>query len=304
MVYLFVLVLLMLSLDTLWSTLFTNLGWVLLSTNYSFVDSEAYSGNAFVRAKSLFGRSLIWDSERNSTQRGLGFVYWYEMLDLWAADMWDSAGLTATDYVTYGQRAASEQTALRWYQLARHRDPGNERLWLVLGQRCQQDPSISKICDDFLVHTGDNWFVDASFVFGAAGWHFNRIEGAEYAVARCPDLPETQCASIRIETVTSPNGTSWHQCVTLEPGRSYQFSTWIKSATEGTWIPLYYQGALDGKPKGYALRGTYTDSTNWTYLEQVFIAPELDGQRACFHPVRLFSLGQVWFHSAELRMVP
>lgn len=108
---------------------------------------------------------------------------------------------------------------------------------------------------------------------------------------------------IQVDTVTSPYGTSWQQCLALEEGRTYRYSVWLKVQTDGEWIPLYYQGSVDGAPKGYSVKGTHTGSNEWTYWEHDLTAPAFDNDRACFYPVRLLDVGEVWFHSPALKLL-
>ncbi len=215
---------------------------------------------------------------------------------------WQHVTLTAQDYIVFGQHAADRGMALRWYALAERLEPVNPELWLEVGQLCQYD-NRDAACARFLSFNHHNWLVDSDFAFGQAAWRFNRREGADYAITDCPNLPAKKCALVRIDTVTSPHGTGWHQCLVLEPGRRYRFSAWIKTDTAGQWIPIYFQGSVDGSPNGHSLAGVQTGAQEWEYWERVFTAPVFDQNRACFHPVRLLDVGQAWFHSAALRLV-
>jgi hypothetical protein len=260
-------------------------------------------GRSFNQLEIFFEHALVLHPDNLSARRGAGFINWYNARDLQAFEEWQYAGLTVHNYVRFGQLANSVTESLRWYNLAEKLEPDNAELWFYVGQICQREPSVEPICDRFFIRNKFNWLVDSEFAFDLLSWHFNRREGADYAFTSCPDVPTKKCATVRIDTVTSPHGASWQQCLTLEAGRTYRYSVWIKAETNGKWIPLYYQGAVKGAPSGYSVRGSYVGSQGWTYWEHDLIAPEFDSNRACFHPVRLLDRGQVWFHSPTLKLV-
>jgi hypothetical protein len=255
------------------------------------------------KLQDVFQKAKKLGPGNTGANRGLGFVHWYMENDKQALNEWRQADLNAQDYVVFGQYANDVPTSLRWYKLAEIMDPADPELWLQVGQICQKDPSVSDVCKRYLAHNDYDWLVDSGFTFDRAAWRFNRREGAEYAIMGCPGVAGKKCAMVEIDEVTSPHGTGWVQCLTLEPGQAYRFSAWVKVETEGEWIPIYYQGAQDGDPHGIKLGGSHTGAQDWTYFEQEFVAPEFDEDRACFHPARLLDVGQLWFHSATLRVV-
>jgi len=255
-----------------------------------------------VQAETWFHQARTLQPDNVGAYRGLGFVAWHAGKDAEAFAEWQNISITAPDYIVFGQHAANRETALRWYALAERLEPANPKLWMEVGQLCQYK-STDAVCERFLVFNRSNWLVDAAFEFNRAAWRFNRREGAEYAITECLGLPDKKCAMVRIDTVTFPHGTGWQQCLVLEPGQRYVFSVWVKAETVGQWIPIYFQGSVNGSPDGHTLKGTQTGNRDWTYWEQTFTAPVFDEDRACFHPARLLDVGQLWFHSATLRVV-
>jgi len=255
------------------------------------------------RLKTLFEKAITLYPNNRGARHGLGFVRWYAGSDAQALDEWQQIDLEAHDYVLFGQYADNVSESLRWYSLAERVDPANSELWLHVGQICQRDPSVGNVCERFLTHNDYNWLVDPEFDFDRAAWHFNRLEGAMYAIESCPGITSRKCAFVEINEITSTHGTGWQQCLALEPGLRYSFSAWIMVETAGQWIPIYYQGSVDGKPDGHRLGGMQIGTQDWTYWEQTFTAPVFDEDRACFHPARLLDVGQLWFHSAALRVV-
>lgn len=257
----------------------------------------------FEQMEALFQQALALHANNSSAYRGVGFVHWRHEKDLAALEDWRHLDLTAKDYIRFGARAASIAESLRWYGLAETLEPTNAELWLNIGQICQNNRSVGAVCDRFLAHNEFSWLVDPKFAFGQSAWRFNRQEGASYEIVDCPNMAAKKCAMARIDAVTSPHGTSWQQCLTLEPGRQYRFSAWIKAETSEEWRPLYFQGSMNGTPKGFSPKGANTGSLDWAYWAYDLTAPEFDNNRACFHPVRLLGLGQVWFHSPALKPI-
>lgn len=250
----------------------------------------------------LFRRALAWYTRNVGAQRGLGSVYWRVNQDSEAFTVWKNIPFTAEDYIVFGQHAASREDALRWYHLTEAVEPANPMLWLEVGRLCRYDMT-DVMCDRFLTYNHGNRLVDPEFIFSKSGWLYNRLDKANYAITECPDIPDEKCALAHIEVVTSPHGTGWLQCFILEPGYRYRFSAWIKVETAGKWIPIHYQGDINGHPDGHDLGGIQIGKRDWSYWTREFTPPEFDDWHACFYPVRLLDVGQVWFHSAELRMV-
>lgn len=224
----------------------------------------------------------------------------------WIRAVWEKAGVTAEDLIAIGeeaQEAGRYEAALTWYERATRMATNPRLYWLQLGRLCQYHVESNEICDKFLASNRHNLLVNPDFAIDGFGWHFNRREGAGYAITECPGLPDKKCAMVHIQKVTSPYGTSWAQCLTLTPEQAYRFSVWVKVETKGEWITLYYQGDRGGDPHGIKLGGSHEGAQDWTFFEQEFVAPEFDDHRACFHPLRLLDMGSAWFHSATLELV-
>ncbi|MCP4541872.1 MAG: hypothetical protein GY832_32485 [Chloroflexi bacterium] len=271
-------------------------------TSELIADSNLSTYQSMAQSRKLLERAIIWDTNHPGAHRGLGLVYWRQGDDDRAFDEWRQAGLTADNFIAFGMQRHQPEQSLRWYELAERLQPANPGLWLQVGKICQVHPKAGDICPRFLAYNDQNWFVDPDFAFEQTAWHFNRREGVNYKIVECPELSGQSCATVIIDDVTPQHGASWQQCLHLEPGVAYVYSAWIKVdiVGEGHWRPLYFQGAVNGQQSGH-WPGNQFESVGWRYEERSFVAPEFDGNRACFHPVRLEGRGQFWFYNASLQ---
>lgn len=254
-----------------------------------------------------FTQAVAWDEGNPGAHKGLALIHAVRGDKQRSIREWQAAGMTGTDLMDLAEESARARRyldALWWYNLVEELQPSDPKLWLGVGRICKIYPMIDQICVSFLLQNQQNWLVDPGFVLGSTGWYTNRQEDAVYEVGDCPDLAGIKCARVAIADVIPKNGASWYQCLRLFPGQEYRFAAWIKveADTDGRWRPLYYQGDIDGEPRGH-WPGNQTGPMDWKWWERIFVAPAFDDNLACFHPLHLESRGQAWFHSATLTLV-
>ena len=243
---------------------------------------------------------------RNVTgSRGLAMIYWQQGEDIKAQEKWRAVDFSANEFLAFARYShfLNSQTSLPWYYLLERLEPDDPRLWLDVGLICQQQPEKDEICQRFLEFNDHNWLVDPEIIFDRAAWRFNRKPIVIYEIESCPDMEDKLCLNLEVPDPAPEGGTSWQQCMYVEAGATYRFSTWLKINTEydGTWRPLYFQGDVNGRPSGH-WPSTEAGSTDWQLREYTFTMPTFDNSRACFHPVHMQSSGNAWFYNPSLKV--
>jgi len=225
---------------------------------------------------------------------------------------WGKAGVSHLEILTsarQSQDAGLWQQALNRYQLANRWSQTDPFFKMALGNFCQENYShAQEFCDKNLADRGNNWLVNTDFQYGSSFWGIYLYDrNYTFETVNCPDIQDKNCAHIRISTLNPGGGAGFFQCVTLQPGAKYLYSVWVKVIVppDGRWRPLYYGGLKDGKSVGnFACCDVGAQSSQWQWVQMELPDPGWDQGNVCFHPVRLESEGEVWFHSPELKKIP
>jgi hypothetical protein len=281
------------------SLFYQNVAFISLSHALASSSSATDRLLSFRKSESLLQKALSANRASPEIHRGLGFVYWAYQEDERALAEWRLAGWSVDDAVFLGKAGDDWANSLRWFRVAEQFDPMDSALWLEVGKICQKEPELDNICTRFIEHNEGNWLLDPDFDYEWQGWDFNSRSDVLFDIDSCPDLTDHRCATIKIGPLNPEQGAGIQQCVRLFPGKSYHYTAWLKVTSDGKWLPLYYQGNINGQAAG-RWPGDQIGSQDWTLWERIFLAEEFDSRQACFHPVRLASQGQVWFYGARL----
>jgi hypothetical protein len=214
-----------------------------------------------------------------------------------AAAGWDAQDLAAMAEHFF---QSDRPRAIAWSALASAAGSGEPQITVRLGEACRQDWSQDPACQSFLELNGGNRFVNADLAAGLNGW--SEIGApAEFIAVPCPSRPAETCAEISLGESQGNAASGLSQCFQVEPGVTYRFSAWLRVATapDGLWRPLYFQGIIDGEPRGN-WQGDERGSSDWQYWEREYTLPAYDDGQACFTPIRLLDGGQAWFYDSKV----
>jgi len=216
-------------------------------------------------------------------------------------DFLSAAGLSDTDYpVGYQQSEHLDRyrQGLDWVARALLVDPGNQLIWLEAGRLCQiffiED---TPLCNRVLVYQAGNWLVDPTFE-APNTWHtFENSPATKYEFVSCPGLSGHRCAHIQIDGEVPPGGAGFYQCLRPDPGKTYKFSSWIKTdiSGDGSWCPLCFESRTEMEH--------IHESSDWKLWEYTFTATDFLSDVNCYFPAILNSQGQIWIHSPRLSLL-
>lgn len=284
-----------------------NTGWLRLVPALGVSHQQIERSMELGRAAQRFEVAVARHGNYASARRGLGLTHALLGQTDRATSSWTSVADAPEWILRYGdaRRLAKHRAdALNLYKVADRLNIDSLPLWLGVGLLCRDNWASDALCQRFLEQGMGNLLVDPDLAFGAKAWRFNRREGdLDFRIEDCPQHDSAvQCARVSIGTRVPQHGASWHQCVQLTPGDTYLVSAWVRVDTtpEGEWIPLYLQGKVKGRDRGY-WPSTQKGSSDWRYWEWEFTAPSLDDGRVCFYPVRLMASGSAWFREPILR---
>lgn len=287
------------------SQILTNLGFVILVNELLVSNQTLVLGAPTETSKEIFLRTIKYDSKNTSVYRALGLYYVYNDDYINAFHEFQNTDLGFDDFIIYAEQSSNKFHKLNWYKITEKYNSQSLVLWRQVGTMCQQKLIVDDICNRFMIFNQYNLLVDPLFSSSSYDpWMFNPYDKVTYFIAQpCSEWLEKNCATVIIDNLVPQNGASWWQKVVLEPGQKYYFSAWIKvDLINGFWRPIYYVGAIDGKPQG-SWPGDQTHSSDWTYWEREFVAKEFDDNVAYFSPVLLSGNGKASFFDARLQKI-
>jgi hypothetical protein len=291
--------------SSFFSQFISNLGMVLLTKND--IGPETYKTEIDLSKSHLFlSIAENLNSQNQTILRGGAMINFQAGQHFAAQKEMEIAGYGADQFLAFARYAnfRDENAAMPWYYIFERHAPNDNRLWLDVGLICQQQNEKDQICSRFLIKNHGNWFVDPTLEFDRQAWRFDRKAEVIYDIENCPENNFKTCLHIEIPITAVDTRSSWQQCMKVNPGEPYVYSAWIKveAPTTSKWRPLYYQGALDGRPHGitpYSQKGT----SEWQLWEHTFTMPAFDQDRVCFHPIDLQGEGSIWIYEPYLGQI-
>lgn len=291
-------------LSTLTSLVYSNIGFTLLNkglANKTLQEQE--------KAQNLFAHATNYSESNQSSIRGAAIFLFHQNAINLSATKWNEIGSIGDDMWAVGidaYQSGRPDEALRWLQLAKEINPiHQEDAWQTIGKVCQRIKEPESVCDEAVQRNLGNLLVNSNFLYNDDGWVMRTEDASQTPILLCPEMEHQLCAHMAQTSKALPQSSSWWQCVVnLTPGQMYKFSAWIKveADIESQWRPVYFQGKVNGEPKGF-WPGAQFGSSEWHYWEQQFMMPPFDEGFACFHPIRLLGNGEAWFHSPVLSQV-
>lgn len=250
--------------------------------------------------------NYVGPDQRASSSRLVGHRYLMAGNREAARLAFNSAGWTERDYVAMSThfKMTNPDWAIAWLAMAVASEPTESATMISVGELCRKDWEQDEICRAFLRQNQGNHFVNSDFGTGdLTAWQMAESI-AQYDIDYCPDKEGLTCAKIGLMNSTAQPPAGLGQCFHVHPGKTYRFSAWLKvdASSNAAWRPLYYQGTVNGEPKGSWL-GDQHGPREWEYWEREFVAPKFDEYQGCFSPIRLINAGKAWFFDSQVREI-
>lgn len=307
-----VLCILVLYRSELLSSGWNNAGMVILNNVLSAAPTTKVSQTATMKAELLLRQAVIYNPERRSAWRGLGFVLVTQGREDEGVTAWQVAGGMAEELVRWGQQvqtAERNQDALAWYNRAVKVDPemSDGRYHLaalsrdLIWEQSDRVEYLSEIYEKYVIWNKDDLVVNGGFESGSLGWSSHRPSDKE-AIFRIDDSIFAEGKnSGYIKGTTDQYHGGWYHRLFLKEGARYRFSIDLRleDVQDLQVEVLYWESYADRRRIGHQGQVVSGD-VEWAHFETNMQVPRSDKGTVTFYPVLVTGQGQVWIDNVQI----